>query len=928
MVTGGPELLGEGKYVDNTTVGAGAMKLIREAAVGAALLLAWSSSFGAAATNQTSPTTFDIRIESKPLAEALNELASQTGLQVIFRDEVAASNRIAPQTIGTLTPEAALGRLLAGSGLSYEFVNARTVAIRSVVSAVPDSTVGSQATRPLMRLANLVLADAPATEDVQQTRAAANAQGSDNNKRLPGGLEEVMVTATKRREERVQDVPMSIAVISNQNIERRGVIGMEDYLRSIAGVNQIDRGPQDNAIVIRGITTSPQFENINSGTTVATYFDETPITGAAGRGTGGIDVRPVDIERIEILRGPQGTAYGSASLGGTMRIIPVKPKLDGFGAKLTAAYSETSGYGSENWMGQGVLNIPVITDKVAVRAVGYRYDESGFYRNVAGSDPATIAWAERFGLGDYVRGHVEDNRGRIVSTGGRLAALWQATDKLNLSLNFLTQKIEQDGSPLAMVGKFEQARVPIAPQARGRGGAGEINDTEMDLLNAVLNYDFGWAALTSAVSWIDSGSVYANGPGLVSPFYALLGPSSTSAQSDFQSFTAEVRLASQFDGRFQFLGGLFYEDVEEDYFQPTGQWPGPPATNPYRTDPIFQSSVTRGLDQRAIFGEVSYDLTEKLTATVGGRYFEYEKDQSIIFEGGFIRVPIGTGIPQVLENSEDGSTFKANLSYKPMQDSLLYASWSEGFRLGRPDTGLSQLSTLCDRDGDGVVDGTGISIESTTRISSDFLEQYEIGGKLTLFDRRMLVDVAVYYIDWEGLPIRTIAPSCNAAYTANVGGATSTGVEFQASLLVGGGLRLDFGAGYTNAELSEDAPGLAPPAFEGDRLPGSPKVSANLSAQYDFDLAGYNAFVRADSFYTGEFYGDLRETSGLRAGDYIKIDARSGVEIRKLSLELFVRNLTNEDSFTWRDVTGGTNPFLGHRLRPRTVGIQLSYSFE
>jgi len=834
-------------------------------------------------------------------AEALNRLAEQTGSVMLFSYDLART-RQANAVRGRYTLLQGLQLLLGDTGLSGGISDKRLVVIAEDRNYPVDKG-------EIMKKRGLIASIIAVLAGSNSIDVRAD-QDSGVSK-----LEEIIVTARKRAEN-IQDIPMSIAMIGNQDIERRSLIGMEDYLRSIPNVNQIDKGAVGNAIVIRGITTSPEFENFNSSTTVASYFDETPITAAAGMGAAGIDVRPVDIDRIEVLRGPQGTTYGSASLGGTMRIIPVKPKLDGFGTELGASYSDTSGFGSENSMIRGVINIPVIADQFALRAVGYRYDESGFYRNIAGIHPATIARAENLGLGDYVRGFVQDDVGRMRSIGGRLAALWQATDKLSLSLNFLTQTIEQDGNPSAAVGKFEQSLAPIPSQGRVRGEAGDVGDTELDLLNLVLNYDLGWAVLTSATSWVDGGSARA------SALTAGLFPSSSSNLNDFKSFTAEARLASQLEGRMQFLAGLFYEDVDDNFFQ-TLDWPGTPATSPFGTMPMAIFDITRQLDQRAVFGEASYDLTDKLTATVGGRYFKYEKNERSLQEGGLFGVPIGAGIANILESSESDSSVKANLSYKPTKDSLLYASWAEGFRLGRPTAGA--IPALCDTDGDGLIDGTNITIESTRRINSDFLENYEIGAKFALFERRIVVDTAVYHIKWDGLPINIIIPGGVCGFNTNAGAATSDGVEFQASLFVVEGLRLDFGAGYTNAELSKDAP--APGAQEGARLPGSPKMSANLSAQYDFNIAGYKAFVRADSFYTGKFYGDLLETPVFAAGDYIKVDARAGVAIRNFSVELFVRNLTDENAFTWRGSLFQGEEF-GYRLRPRTVGIQLGYSLE
>jgi iron complex outermembrane recepter protein len=867
------------------------------------------------------------------LGPALQTLAKDYGFQVLYRTEVVGELRT-EGAAGTMTAPEALSRVLSGTGLSFKYLDENTVTIipTATSAAPPISSPHEGAGVPLtardengrqqegqksfwdrFRLAQVDQGTSSGSTTVER-------QNQQTTKGKPIQLEEVIVTATKR-EERLIDVPMSIAVISNQDIERRGLIGMQDYLRSIPGVNQIDVGPRSNAIVIRGITTTPEGENSFTGATVATYFDETPITAAAGPGGGGIDVRPVDIERIEILRGPQGTTFGDASLGGTMRMIPVKPKLDSFDAKLAVDYSNTGGFGSDNSMIRGVLNVPVVTDKFALRLVGYRYDDSGIYRNIAGTDPATIALAAKFGLDNFVRGFVQNDVGRMVTTGGRLAALWQPTDKLNLSLNYLTQTLEEDGNPSADLSTYYQTRVPIAPQARVRGEAGEVQDAKIHLTNLVLHYDLGWAGLTSAASWIDSSTAQA---GAVQDIYIPFdGPSSSGSLASFKSFTAETRVASHLEGRFHFLGGLFYEHVKDGgtlaYY-----YPGVLATNPFGVNPWYFAEGARKLDQRAVFGEVSYDLTDKLTATMGGRYFKYQKNERDLSVFG---VPISAGVPNNLDSGESHSTFKANLSYKPTKDSLLYALWSQGFRLGHP---TPELPSVCG-DGNGNIRGTNIPIASTKQVNSDFLDNYEIGGKFTLFDRRMVVDAAVYHIDWADVPNFTAAPfppaGCGFGYVANVAAATSDGAELQTSLYVVEGLRLDFGAGYTKAVLSKDAPGLFPPAFKGDRLPGSPKVSANLAAQYDFNIAGHKAFVRADSFYTGTFYGDLQQTPLLQGGGYTKLDARAGVTIKNLSVELFGRNLTNENAFTWR-TTAVQSPFFGYRQRPRTIGVQLGYSFQ
>jgi outer membrane receptor protein involved in Fe transport len=805
----------------------------------------------------------------------------------------------------------ALAQLVAGSGLQIQAKGERSF---SLVSAGPRQS----ATQPTTAVSTATDSGASKEAEATENTKKNNDLGGPNDARPSGRrevTEEIVVTAQKR-EERLIDVPISIAVINSETIGRRGLIGAEDYLRDVPGVNQIDQGPTSNAIVIRGITTSPQFENFSSGTTTASYFGETPITAAGGLGAGGIDVRPVDIARIEVLRGPQGTTYGNASLGGAVRMIPAPPQLDRYVASVEASYSDTSGHGSDNTMIQGVLNTPIVSDRFGLRAVGYRYEDSGYYTNVVGENPAMLAVADRFGADGLVRGYLQDDVGHILTTGGRVAALWQATERLELTLNFLTQTIEQDGWPVSSVGTYEQSRFPIAPQARLRGEAGEVSDTNMDLANLVVNYDLSWANLTTTFSWIDSGSAAA-----AATFTD--NPRSSTNESFYEALIGEARLVSNFSGPLQFLAGVYYEDIDEDFTQ-TSDWPGAPSLNPFLTDPILNFAQNRDLQQSALFGEVHYKLTEKLTATVGARFFEYDKKESTLSEGGLVRVPLGTGVRAPFDTTESNNSFKGNLSYKPTESSLLYASWSEGFRLGRATAGLPVSS--CDVNNDGIVDGANFSIESSKIIDSDYLENYEVGTKAELFDRRLVVDAAVYYIKWDGLPIRSRAPSpCNQIYTANVGTAESKGVEVHASVLVTDALRLEVGASYNNAELAEAAPVLQAPA--GAPLPGSPDVNASLAAQYDFQVFGRDAFVRADSMYASEFYGDVIESPGTRAGDYIKVDARAGIAVGGVTAALFIRNLTNEDAFTWR----GLNPagdYFGYRLRPRTIGIQLGYRFD
>jgi iron complex outermembrane recepter protein len=377
------------------------------------------------------------------------------------------------------------------------------------------------------------------------------------------------------------------------------------------------------------------------------------------------------------------------------------------------------------------------------------------------------------------------------------------------------------------------------------------------------------------------------------------------------------------DGAWNFLAGLYREKVEDDYML-EARWHGTPASNPFGAALMGGTTQQRELTQKAAFGEISWKFMPAFTLTGGVRAYDFDRAQLRGTSGPIF----GGTTSSFLRTDASGTSFRGNLSYRLSDNALFYAGWSQGFRLGKPQPGLP--SGLCDPDGDGIVDGTNVSVASTTSIDSDEVDNYELGGKFALFDRRMVIAVDFFRVDWSGVPVRVVAPiqpiGCGRAYTANAGDARSEGVELQASMYVTDAFRIDVGGSAIRAELTKDAPGLIPPAFEGDRLPGSPEVNANLGLQYMLDIGGHKAYLRADSIYIGRFYGDLQGSAISASGDYLKIDASARVEFGNLNFDLYVRNLTDTDEFTFRD-TAPLVPAFGYRMRPRTIGVQLGYTF-
>lgn len=757
----------------------------------------------------------------------------------------------------------------------------------------------------LASVASIAMAGPAFAQDASGTQTEGSADGSN----------EIIVTAT-RREQSVLDVPISIAVVTADEISKRGMVSAEDYLRGIPGVNQTS-DPVGSSIIIRGLETSPSFQNFSSGTTVATYFGETPITNSGGLAANtNVDIKLVDIERIEVLRGPQGTSFGDSSLGGAVRVIPARPKTDRVEGHVGAGYSNTGGYGSDNYILQGTVNVPVVADVLAIRATGYRFTDSGYYRNNANVDPTLQQAAAFYGAEPYANAYTDIGSSKF--TGARISALLQPTADLSLQVSYLSQKTELNGNALANSGTYDQALFDVAPQHVIRGQKSGASDMDISLFNATLEYDLGWGNLLATYSHIDSSALNASSFSQSNPIW----PYSYSQEGKHKEETGEVRFVSDLSDGFNFLVGAFYQTLTDDALF-NYIWVGTNAANavvtPGSSSDFFDN---RSLKQKSAYGEASYEIVDGVTATGGIRYYEYERTVATRTTGEFFG-----DSSEVIDSKSNGTTFRGNLSYKLNPAAMVYATFSQGFRLGKPQPGLP--AGVCDVNNDGIVDGSNVTLASTRLTRSDETNNYELGSKFGFFQNRLTGSVAVFLMDWDGVPFRTAAPAppsgCGLTYNANAGSARTKGVEFQASLAVTDSLRADFGGSNIDAKLTEDAPSLD--ASSGDRLPGSPRFNANLSLQYDFDAAGHPTFIRLDSIYVGEFFGDIYQSPATRAGDYVKIDLTSRIKFGGLGVDLYVQNLTNEDVYTFRGTSDTGRDFFGYRMRPRTIGARINYNF-
>lgn len=729
---------------------------------------------------------------------------------------------------------------------------------------------------------------------------AAGALGAEQDSAAPV-LEEVIVTAEKRGAKDLQDLAMSAAAISSELIETRNLVGMADYLRSIPSVSYQEYGTGRTTTIIRGITADPQ-EGVE---TTGTYINETSLTGLGAFGTSSPELKLVDVNRVEILRGPQGTLYGSSSLGGTVRIITETPRLDAFGASASGTMSTTAGEGDGNWAAEGILNMPLIQDELAIRAVAYAYDYSGYFRNIAARDPVKSASAAQTGALALDREDV----GSTTFTGGRIAARWEPLDELSVNLMYLQQEIEQEGVGYGdlELGKFTQARY-----SRYSTGRSEFHDDELSVLNFLIEYELGALGLVSSSSWND----YENQQDWdVGKFWTFLydddAPIFILNATRTESFVQEVRVASQWQHPVNFLAGAYYEDLQSKWYQIV-EWDGNPEGDPFEGALIAEANRQYNFSQRAFFGELSWDISDTLVTTVGLRHFNYDTSFVDTLDG----LAYGGSLQGSDASDEAGNSYKLNLSYSRDGRSLYYVQWAQGFKPGYPLP--DDVPPGCDLDGDGLIDGIGLAAQD--QIDSDSLDSYEIGSKLSLANGRVNVRGSAFYNRWEKIPILLVA-NCAIGFEFNAGQAMTRGVELEGNAQISDRLRLDFSFGYVQGELTEDAPGLG---LDGDRLPGTPEYNAALGLQYDFSWRTRETYLRADIARVGGYYNNLQE-EGRELGDYTTLNLTGGLRLGKWDVQVFIQNLADADATTW--IYRFSEYPSAYRLRPRTIGVSLRYAF-
>jgi len=723
-------------------------------------------------------------------------------------------------------------------------------------------------------------------------------------------IEEITVTAT-RRSTALATTPMAISALSSERLERANVTNMSDLAAEVTGLNVVDQGGGLNRPVIRGLQGVGDAQ-------VGIYFDNTPISGSPGTansaGRFSPELRPIDVERVEVLRGPQGTLYGGGAMGGAIRYVSNKPDSTAFSARLEGGASTFEG--NMGYDGSAVVNIPIIQDKLAFRAVAHRRDRDGFIDNVATG---------------------ESDVNDLENVGGRLALGWTPTESLEILATYYYEDFQSGSRAIVQtdLGDLE---------TRNPGTTG--SDDETSIFNITANLTTSWADAMYSYSNFKRDLLYRY-PIAVDLFEGL-APENFAGQlliqpQDVDMDTHEVRFTSNGDGPFNWTVGAFYSERdtfgESDVYNldASGSLIFPDGSPGAREDDISSLLFRRYVDQTqtesALYGEVSYDFDDRTSLTFGTRVFDFENR-----DGGQPTVLSGAafpGNPPFVETDTDfsGEVFKLSLSREIFEDSVIYATWSQGYRAGGSNV---EVSTSGFDPGD-----------TPLTFKPDTVDNYEIGFRGSLNDGRMTVAAAAFYLDWTDLfvdQVRNDLPGPgNIEFRANAGEAEITGVEIEVEALLAQDFRISAGTTILEAELASNVRtfGDSVGALQGDSLPFVPEFTANLTLEYGWQLGELRAYAWGAYRYTGATTGDFNpfvigngqqtDTPNIQYtefGEYGILSLRLGVEGTDWTGALFVDNATDERecAYTRRD---NIRPQPGNCFieMPRSIGLRLSKTF-
>jgi iron complex outermembrane receptor protein len=823
------------------------------------------------------------------------------------------------------------------------------------------------------------------------TRAFADAPGDAPAVENENMLQEVTVTAS-RHAVSAEDLPLSITAVSGASLEAAGIQDISALAKSMAGVDYTDKGPfsgvSGSNLIIRGLN-SETTSGAPAGASpvpppVATYVDDTPLF---------VNLRLQDLDHVEVLRGPQGTLYGSGSLGGTIRFVQNAPDPGGFDGKIEAGMSDTKHTHAPNEDVSGMINIP-ITSTFAIRANAGLANDAGFINqpNLYALDGAGVPIPAQPG-NLFSPPEIIDKKGvnSYQYRNARISALWKPTEAFKAQFSYYYQTGSAAGYPYIAtnltgyntpinpanlpVGTFTPPAVtqlynlPLPSGIDQLSSPENFADTTKDVVNLAaltLEYDLGFATLTSATSWArhanntvaDETAEYENFPSFPQDLYGQNPRMLVVGEEAFvdKPWSEELRIVSKSGGFFDYVGGLFYEHqvytiMENDFFpgydafynacSPTfGTSPGDFVTPsicgvgnsavgqtvngvPIVPNQLFVGNIKNTYKDMAAFGELTEHFTKAWSVTEGLRVFKQTLTQSQQNALTLLADPIYDTPPTNLTSSGSWSRAlgKVNTSYQLDANNLVYFTWSQGFRHGA-------INALPSSAG-------GLAVPaSIAKATPDTANNFEIGAKGTI-NNQFRYSAAIYDIQWKNVQEEVSLTPIVLPGVLNIGNAYSRGVELEFDNAWTQHLSTNVSYTFDKTSLTSITPLWVSPLVVGtvpavgSPLPGTPKNSVAGGFDYGhIPLFGGQVDFAADAHYQSS------ETSALSAsipivGGYPMFNAHLSYSISHFIVTAFVNNLTNNLGISaYQDPASQGNRYLAIVSQPRTIGGRISYSFK
>jgi len=755
-----------------------------------------------------------------------------------------------------------------------------------------------------------------------------------------GQLEEIVVTAEKR-ESTIETTAISITALSGGDIQDRGFTDLADLMKTVPGVSIRTSGPGMTEFEMRGVAS-----NGGNSPTVGFYFDETSLTAPAATNEGKIVISPdlYDLNRVEVLRGPQGTLYGSGSMGGTIKVVPNAPNPEAFDASAEVKFADTD-HGGFDHAENGMVNLPFWGDKAALRIVAsYSYDSGWIDRVVIA--PGQFPLPSGLVSGPYgpyytVRGNVlaapiateYHDVNDVEKSGVRLSAVFKPVDGLTITPSYFYQRLRSGG-------------LPYIDSTPGTDAFYQPFDTperysdEFRLEALSVKYRTDAFEISSATAYWsrheplqqdtqESWTTYLLPLGLGLTGYTAgngnLGQTYAYEDNNQHQTTEELRVSSVGDTRFKWLFGYFYSDFVSPWDIVFPSQSG--ASNPdIGTNDLFSYFTPFKILQQSFFGELTYNITEPFSVTVGARRYHYDSAVYLDQFGGLA----GGLTQQAASENEQGVTPKATLSYQFDKDLLVYATAAKGFRPGGGTCPVpTQGATSCEAQLQVEYNSHGAFVAGPVEFNSDRIWSYELGEKWRSSDNRLSVNAAAYFENCSGVQQTNSLSSCGYVYTANAGDAHVYGGELEVNAVVVHDLQALANVSYSHSTLVSAAL-VDSSSSAGSPIQQVPKVTGTLALSYRHQVTdGLAVTARAESTYTGSRTDATYYVNTLPS--YQLTNIRAGVDGGRWSAVMFGDNVADKRALLNNVTQDASNVADWNRIavsQPRTAGIDFNYRFK